>query len=623
MAETDDECHDVTRQEEKMESLDLPRKKRRRLAESEDDTVESETIENWEERAEREEDREEECEVEGSSTKLENPTLANTQEDLENDHEFRSVSKKKNHRAATTSQRPPKSVPLEEPEAYLFPVVLEDLKTGSAHFEALCPFTQSAFDTIGLKPIRRQRRLLSGKWLIDARDERDQKKLAQATALGQIHVRCFIPKAITHGVIRPFPLSQDIKWIKGSHDAICNVQRLKFCDKNEKDRNKRFKDSKAVKVSFQLADLPKTLVVGSEIFTVLPYVDSVRRCAKCQKFDHHTDQCRTRVRLCARCGKEAHGDQPCSGPLHCVNCQGQHSAAWQECPTFQLRRRAHEIKATTSVPIALALRKAREEAGELSPKAPTYKHEHFYRPPEEAATTPPATSTPKSAPYANAVKTGRALLPPPTHVSVREGKMTVLGKPGPRKAPATQPLPQRDRRDCSQVPFDERAVGDISSTDTDSERTKASDLRQKNEAPNVQSTDIATAVEKAVAQIMQTFFSQMDARLKALESQPVSVAPENIVESVMDKMHSQRKARAAELSRRVRAMEEKKEDPVTVMVGRLMEGIVDATLNNKPGPLLTLVTNLYNKAHGGDSKAAVPKWDGRLQTLGDLALGLY
>ena len=480
--------------------------------------------------------------------------------------------------------RTPRSVPLEEPEAFLFPVVLEDMKTGAAHFEALCPYTQPAFDAIGLKPIRRQKRLVSGKWLIDARDEKDQKKLAGTTVLGQINVKCFIPAATTQGVIRPFPLTQNTAKIRDSHPAINKVQRLKFLDRKENDQEKRFKDSKAVKVSFQLADLPKSLIIGSEVFAVVPYVEPVRRCTKCQRFDHTTERCRARVKRCPRCSKEAHGPEPCSGPLLCINCEGNHSAAWHQCPKALLRRRAHEIKATTSVPIGMALKKAREEAGDLSPKVPIYRQDNFYKFPDTVHHS--GTPTPRVS-YASV--TGRALRPPPSQVPVRRTWMTTLSK-----AHSGQPSP----------PPQNPPTNNVAGAEDDSG------------APD----DSTTTLESRIASMLESFTESVEGRLRALESKP-SPPHEAIVDSVVHKLQTKREQQAAELARRVSHLKKQADaNPVVVVVGKLMEGVVEATVNKRPEALLSLVTDMYNRAFG--ERQQPPTWDGELQTLGDLALGL-
>jgi hypothetical protein len=54
----------------------------------------------------------------------------------------------------------------------------------------------------------------------------------------------------------------------------------------------------------------------------------------------------------------------------------------------------------------------------------------------------------------------------------------------------------------------------------------------------------------------------------------------------------------------------------------MMEGLVEATVNNNPSNLLTLITNLHNSSKGRGHKAQVPSWDCKLQSLGSLTLGL-
>jgi hypothetical protein len=230
--------------------------------------------------------------------------------------------------------------------------------------------------------------------------------------------------------------------------------------------------------------------------------------------------------------------------------------------------------------MALALRKAREEVGDLSPKAPIYRQEHFYRHPEAGGESAPSAS-PKSS-FASKVKARRSLnplAPPPINSEERSPNMTVLGN-----APSHKSNDMPPSRGLS-LPHPK------------------------------------TDVFSSLTTLLENFTRKFDDRIKALESKPAPPATETIISSVVSKMNEQRKRQAAVLSRRVKDIEQQtKTNPVTVIIAKMMEGIVDATINNKPGPLLRMVTDLYNQNPA--NKAKQPLWDGSLQAMGDLALGL-
>ena len=278
----------------------------------------------------------------------------------------------------------------------------------------------------------------------------------------------------------------------------------------------------------------------------------------------------------------------------------------------------------------MALKKAREEIGALTPKAPTYRQENFYRFPdtgEGAAADPdlatPRVSTPKMS-YAARAGGGRGLQPPPLgKIQERQGSMTVLGKPKPAPggaAAAARPLlfqgSQLHSKLNEKKPTDDR---------TDSSQTLRQTQTQTQTPDALTNTDenTRTDVMTLITETLENFSKKFDDRLRALESKPAAPETEAIVDCVVDRINTQRAEQAAELSRRVTLMtDDVNVNPVTVLIGKMMQGMVDATMNKKPDTFLTLITKLYNDSHNKSQKAQVPRWDNDLQILGNLALGL-
>jgi len=84
--------------------------------------------------------------------------------------------------------------------------------------------------------------------------------------------------------------------------------------------------------------LPDYVSIGFIRYRVKPYVPQPMRCNRCQRFGHIAANCKRQSR-CVRCG-QSHNLDSC--PIKddvtkavCVNCNGQHSAAFRGCSKYQ------------------------------------------------------------------------------------------------------------------------------------------------------------------------------------------------------------------------------------------------------------------------------------------------
>jgi hypothetical protein len=58
------------------------------------------------------------------------------------------------------------------------------------------------------------------------------------------------------------------------------------------------------------------------------------QCMKCYTYDHITSSCLRQTPICRLCGKD-HEQPNCNNQRHCVNCGGEHSARWANCPIYK------------------------------------------------------------------------------------------------------------------------------------------------------------------------------------------------------------------------------------------------------------------------------------------------
>ena len=249
-----------------------------------------------------------------------------------------------------------------DPEEAEYPVILEDIgdsQKGHKKFQNYGQFTENLFRDSGLAPIRRQRRLASGKWLIHCNSAASQSKLANCNSLGkndEVKIKCFIPTHKTIGVIRAVPTSVSMQIVNGNKD-ITYASRLHLREGGE---------SRAVKVFFSCQVLPTEIRLGNELVMVTPYVELVVRCTKCQKFNHKKAKCTAKIAICPNCGNKAHDQNDsklnrdlCPATVsYCINCQSAgHSAAWGGCPKLKLLQKAHAESSRLGVPVGLVVHK--------------------------------------------------------------------------------------------------------------------------------------------------------------------------------------------------------------------------------------------------------------------------
>lgn len=122
------------------------------------------------------------------------------------------------------------------------------------------------------------------------------------------------------------------------------------------------------------------------------YIPRVIRCFKCQRFGHFANQCRNAHDVCPKCSQN-HKYNDCNRTeLKCINCGGNHSAAFQGCPKHQERKSILKHAAVNRVSYADALKATRGNTNpahaEPLPTPPRARREEAAKPePSSRSTT--------------------------------------------------------------------------------------------------------------------------------------------------------------------------------------------------------------------------------------------
>lgn len=306
-----------------------------------------------------------------------------------------------------TKQRPRRKLlyqPKQPPPSFLeFPVVVQDLKEGPATLQGLGLRRKKTFD-LAIGEVKEIRMLAAGSVLVGCSSASQQNKLLRLDSIGGIKVKCHRPEVTTEGVIKRIPTihsgtdlsemavgvrvrMEDGSLVEKGPSSVRSFRRLLLRDG---------KPSQAVRVTFTTAILPDSVVLESEVYGVEPYTPPVRRCTKCQRLSHLKQQCKSKVQICPRCGSKGHDGATCTKAKHCVNCKGEHSAAYLGCPEMRLRLQANKIRSAAYIPYSEALDRARRELAKQQNKtatAPAEMRDSFWRPPPQPIRR---TSTPRS-----------------------------------------------------------------------------------------------------------------------------------------------------------------------------------------------------------------------------------
>jgi len=178
-----------------------------------------------------------------------------------------------------------------------------------------------------------------------------------------VHPRSAHP---VRGVIFGIPCDLTDQQIAEEVKAL-SVRRLERWSNGQK------KPTENVILTFQ-DDLPTHVILGFIRRKVKPYVPLPLRCANCQRFGHHATKCHRKQR-CVRCGEE-HDLESCPtkenpDQINCVNCKGQHSAAYRKCIRYQEVSQMLKVAVHDKISYRDALQKVRSEAESVEPLTST------------------------------------------------------------------------------------------------------------------------------------------------------------------------------------------------------------------------------------------------------------
>ena len=185
-------------------------------------------------------------------------------------------------RGRNYKRRKDKSFKLPDPVFFKYPVIIQDLCTGSDTYKNYGAATNQIWKLNKCGAIISQKRCkTANKWMLECNTFSQQQTIAQMTKIktdkGIINVKAEIPLATTEGVIGPLNREWSEETVEslikeGSSVPIQRIQRLK----------KNGEPCSAVKIVFLTEVLPETIKVGTQFYCVEPFRKTILRCMICQ-----------------------------------------------------------------------------------------------------------------------------------------------------------------------------------------------------------------------------------------------------------------------------------------------------------------------------------------------------
>ena len=274
------------------------------------------------------------------------------------------------------------------------PVIVEDLmQAGPARLQSLdrkmAEILKAAVGVVcTIRPIS------ANKIVVGYDSSHQQSRLMRLTKIGQVGVRCSVPQPMVEGVVnipRSVPMDEFLRKVElvlselgQTHFRVKRASRLTYKDDTA---------SEAIKMTFLMQTLPTLMRFNRREYSVRPHVAEVMRGYRCHRLGHLMRDCKAwqeacptcgssghrlghlmrdckaRQEACPTCGSSGHKASKCrASKRRCVNCGGEHSAAYLGCKARKEWAMANCIRAETYMPGAMAFQQAKKLVGATGDK---------------------------------------------------------------------------------------------------------------------------------------------------------------------------------------------------------------------------------------------------------------
>ena len=161
--------------------------------------------------------------------------------------------------------------------------------------------------------------------------------------------RLVFSTGIISGMPRDIPDLEILEDLKRMHPNVTEVKRM-----TRKDEKGQFVPIMRVMVKFRSNRLPEYVFLFYTVVKVKAYINKVRFCTNCLKYNHIATKCRSSKR-CRNCTKE--NCEGCDTGVICISCGGAHPSGDRKCPKFTEQEMINHLMAVNNLTFQEAKRK--------------------------------------------------------------------------------------------------------------------------------------------------------------------------------------------------------------------------------------------------------------------------
>ncbi|KAL3199590.1 hypothetical protein MRX96_001346 [Rhipicephalus microplus] len=251
------------------------------------------------------------------------------------------VPHNKRYRRSKRSHMPPNSLPAEntlKPDLTILfkPKNPEDVITRLNQLALKTAFEEGC-SSDGVLQVRPNERL--NLLAVDTRNADASERVLKILSIAEVLVQAYEPRRsnITVGVIKGVPVDLDQADILAALLQRAPVRSVR-----------RLGASENVRIVFVAESAPEQVILGYTRYRVYKYIETPRKCTKCQRFGRVAGACRLQER-CSRCGgnhdRSSWENEEPQGP----NCKKKHESTSAHCLILRKEKRIHNYKVENNV----------------------------------------------------------------------------------------------------------------------------------------------------------------------------------------------------------------------------------------------------------------------------------
>ncbi|GBL85220.1 hypothetical protein AVEN_222703-1 [Araneus ventricosus] len=213
-----------------------------------------------------------------------------------------------------------------------------------------------------VRDVKAIKKCKNGKLLVETSDAKQAALIVNLEKIGEMEITVAPHYSLntTKGVISESEFQNDTEADIMEYLKYQNVSAVKRISIR---KDGQYVPTKHLIFTFNVPNLPKSVLIEYINCSVRPYVPDPLRCYKCQKSGHSVQSCRGN-QTCARCAEIGHASNSCEAAPLCANCKEDHASYARSCPRWKDEKEIQDVKVKQNV----SFREARKIFADRAPK---------------------------------------------------------------------------------------------------------------------------------------------------------------------------------------------------------------------------------------------------------------